>query len=317
MRPRLGRVLLFFALFALSNKHRMTTMSEIIDGNAISKAIEQELTGELSGLNMPRRPCVAFIRVGEDPASVSYVKKKGRVAGEIGIESRLHVLPESVSQQELNGLIDTLNADDSVDAILIQAPLPPHLNERDTFNRVRPDKDVDGFSNANLGFLCQEDSRAFVACTPAGIIELLKRSGVETKGRKAVVVGRSLIVGKPMALLLMKKGIDATVCVCHSKSQDMKAICSQADILIAAVGRPMTITADMVKEGACVIDVGINRVPSDKTKSGYRLVGDVDFENVAPKCSKITPVPGGVGPMTVAMLMHNTLAAYKRHMNLL
>lgn len=292
-------------------------MSEIIDGNAISKAIEQELAGELSGLNMPRRPCVAFIRVGEDPASVSYVKKKGRVAGEIGIESRLHVLPESVSQQELNGLIDTLNADDSVDAILIQAPLPPHLNERETFNRVRADKDVDGFSNANLGFLCQEDSRAFVACTPAGIIELLKRSGVQTKGRKAVVVGRSLIVGKPMALLLMKKGIDATVCVCHSKSQDMKAICSQADILIAAVGRPMTITADMVKEGACVIDVGINRVPSDKTKSGYRLVGDVDFENVAPKCSKITPVPGGVGPMTVAMLMHNTLAAYKRHMNLL
>ena len=292
-------------------------MSEIIDGNAISKAIEQELAGELSGLNMPRRPCVAFIRVGEDPASVSYVKKKGRVAGEIGIESRLHVLPESVSQQELNGLIDTLNADDNVDAILIQAPLPPHLNERDTFNRVRADKDVDGFSNANLGFLCQEDSRAFVACTPAGIIELLKRSGVETKGRKAVVVGRSLIVGKPMALLLMKKGIDATVCVCHSKSQDMKAICSQADILIAAVGRPMTITADMVKEGACAIDVGINRVPSDKTKSGYRLVGDVDFENVAPKCFKITPVPGGVGPMTVAMLMHNTLAAYKRHMNLL
>ena len=292
-------------------------MSEIIDGNAISKAIEQELAGDLSGLDMPRRPCVAFIRVGEDPASVSYVKKKGRVAGEIGIESRLHVLPESVSQQELNGLIDTLNADDNVDAILIQAPLPPHLNERDTFNRVRADKDVDGFSNANLGFLCQEDSRAFVACTPAGIIELLKRSGVETKGRKAVVVGRSLIVGKPMALLLMKKGIDATVCVCHSKSQDMKAICSQADILIAAVGRPMTITADMVKEGACVIDVGINRVPSDKTKSGYRLVGDVDFENVAPKCSKITPVPGGVGPMTVAMLMHNTLAAYKRHMNLL
>ena len=295
----------------------MTNMSEIIDGNAISKAIEQELAGELSGLNMPRRPCVAFIRVGEDPASVSYVKKKGRVAGEIGIESRLHVLPESVSQQELNGLIDTLNADDSVDAILIQAPLPPHLNERDTFNRVRADKDVDGFSNANLGFLCQEDSRAFVACTPAGIIELLKRSGVQTKGRKAVVVGRSLIVGKPMALLLMKKGIDATVCVCHSKSQDMKAICSQADILIAAVGRPMTITADMVKEGACVVDVGINRVPSAETKSGYRLVGDVDFENVAPKCSKITPVPGGVGPMTVAMLMHNTLAAYKRHMNLL
>lgn len=289
-------------------------MPKIIDGNATAKSIHEELKAELANLKFDRRPCVAFIRVGEDPASVSYVKKKERVAGEIGIESRLHILPKDTKQEDLNALIDRLNNDDAVDAILIQVPLPKQLNERDTFNRVRADKDVDGFSNANLGFLCQEDSRAFVACTPAGIIELLKRAEVPTKGKRAVVIGRSLIVGKPMALLLMKKGADATVTVCHSRSENMKEICAQADILVAAVGRPNTVSADMVKDGACVIDVGINRVPSTETKSGYRLVGDVDFQNVAPKCSAITPVPGGVGPMTVAMLMKNTLAAYKRHM---
>lgn len=291
-------------------------MPEIIDGNATAKSIHEELAAKLKSISAPRTPCVAFIRVGEDPASVSYVKKKGRVAGEIGIESRLHVLPESTQQDDLNALIDKLNADDNVDAILIQAPLPKHLCERDTFNRVRPDKDVDGFSCGNLGLLCQEDARAFTACTPAGIMELLKRYNVATAGKNVVVLGRSIIVGKPMALLLMKKGADATVTVCHSKSENLKEICSRADILIAAVGRPNTVTADMVKEGAVVIDVGINRIPCSTTKSGYRLVGDVDFENVAPKCSKITPVPGGVGPMTVAMLMVNTVRAFTRHMGL-
>ncbi len=291
-------------------------MPEIIDGNATAKSIHEELAAKLKSISAPRTPCVAFIRVGEDPASVSYVKKKGRVAGEIGIESRLHVLPESTQQDELNALIDKLNADDNVDAILIQAPLPKHLCERDTFNRVRPDKDVDGFSCGNLGLLCQEDARAFTACTPAGIMELLKRYNVATAGKNVVVLGRSIIVGKPMALLLMKKGADATVTVCHSKSENLKEICARADILIAAVGRPNTVTADMVKEGAVVIDVGINRIPCSTTKSGYRLVGDVDFENVAPKCSKITPVPGGVGPMTVAMLMVNTVRAFTRHMGL-
>lgn len=291
-------------------------MPEIIDGNATAKSIHEELAAKLKSISAPRTPCVAFIRVGEDPASVSYVKKKRRVAGEIGIESRLHVLPESTQQDELNALIDKLNADDNVDAILIQAPLPKHLCERDTFNRVRPDKDVDGFSCGNLGLLCQEDARAFTACTPAGIMELLKRYNVATAGKNVVVLGRSIIVGKPMALLLMKKGADATVTVCHSKSENLKEICSRADILIAAVGRPNTVTADMVKEGAVVIDVGINRIPCSTTKSGYRLVGDVDFENVAPKCSKITPVPGGVGPMTVAMLMVNTVRAFTRHMGL-
>lgn len=288
-------------------------MPQIIDGNATAKLVCEELSAKLKKISATRPPCVAFIRVGEDPASVSYVKKKGRVAAETGIESRLHVLPESVTQEELFKLIDSLNNDDCVDAILIQAPLPKHLSERDTFNRVSPDKDVDGFSSANLGLLCQEDPRAFTACTPAGIMELLKRYEVPTAGKRVVVIGRSIIVGKPMALLLMKKGADATVTVCHSKSENLKQICAQADIIIAAVGKPMTVTADMVKEGACVIDVGINRIPSEKTKSGYRLVGDVDFENVAPKCSKITPVPGGVGPMTVAMLMSNTVAAYMRH----
>ena len=288
-------------------------MPQIIDGNATAKIVCEELSAKLKKISATRPPCVAFIRVGEDPASVSYVKKKGRIAAETGIESRLHVLPESVTQEELFKLIDSLNNDDCVDAILIQAPLPKHLSERDTFNRVRPDKDVDGFSSANLGLLCQEDPRAFTACTPAGIMELLKRYEVPTAGKRVGVIGRSIIVGKPMALLLMKKGADATVTVCHSKSENLKQICAQADIIIAAVGKPMTVTADMVKEGACVIDVGINRIPSEKTKSGYRLVGDVDFENVAPKCSKITPVPGGVGPMTVAMLMSNTVAAYMRH----
>ena len=288
-------------------------MPQIIDGNATAKIVCEELSAKLKKISATRPPCVAFIRVGEDPASVSYVKKKGRIAAETGIESRLHVLPESVTQEELFKLIDSLNNDACVDAILIQAPLPKHLSERDTFNRVRPDKDVDGFSSANLGLLCQEDPRAFTACTPAGIMELLKRYEVPTAGKRVVVIGRSIIVGKPMALLLMKKGADATVTVCHSKSENLKQICAQADIIIAAVGKPMTVTDDMVKEGACVIDVGINRIPSEKTKSGYRLVGDVDFENVAPKCSKITPVPGGVGPMTVAMLMSNTVAAYMRH----
>jgi len=288
----------------------------IIDGNAVAQSIHQELAAELKKISASRPPCVAFIRVGEDPASVSYVKKKQSVAEAIGIKSRMHILPQDADQKTLDALIDSLNDDDGVDAMLIQAPLPKQLNERASFNRVRADKDVDGFSSANLGLLCQEDGRAFVACTPAGIVELIKRSGVPTAGKKAVVLGRSLIVGKPLALLLMQKGIDATVTVCHSKSENLAEICRSADILIAAVGRPDTIKAGMVKEGACVIDVGINRVSCAEKKSGYKLVGDVDYEGVAHLCSKITPVPGGVGPMTVAILMRNTLQAYKSHLGL-
>ncbi|MBO6102187.1 MAG: bifunctional methylenetetrahydrofolate dehydrogenase/methenyltetrahydrofolate cyclohydrolase FolD [Opitutales bacterium] len=284
-------------------------MSNLIDGNQIAGQIHAELAAKIANVK-GRRPCVALVRVGEDPASISYVAKKSKVAAEIGIESRLNILPESTSQAELDALLDRLNADDTVDAILVQAPLPKHLDEQATFNRVSPQKDVDGFSFANLGKLCQEDKSAFTACTPAGILELIKRSGVETRGKRAVVIGRSLIVGKPLALLLMQKGVDATVSVCHSRSENLAAVCAEADILISAVGRPNTVTADMVKEGACVIDVGINRIPCAEKKSGYRLVGDVDFEAVAPKCSKITPVPGGVGPMTVAMLMSNTVKSF-------
>ncbi|MBC2596360.1 bifunctional 5,10-methylenetetrahydrofolate dehydrogenase/5,10-methenyltetrahydrofolate cyclohydrolase [Ruficoccus amylovorans] len=284
---------------------------ELIDGNAISKQVQADVAAEVASLM--GQPCVTFIRVGEDPASVSYVNKKQRIAAEVGIESRLCVLPESTTQEELFLIIDELNADPGVHGILVQAPLPAHMNEREVFNRVSPLKDVDGFNAANIGKLCQEDPSAFVACTPAGIIELLKRSGVQTKGKNVAVVGRSLIVGKPVSLLLMMKAEfgDATVTVCHSRTQNLPAIVSQADIVVAAIGRAKFITADMIKEGAVVIDVGINRVEDASRKSGYRLVGDVDFEAVAPMCSAITPVPGGVGPMTVAMLMKNTLKAFK------
>ncbi len=284
-------------------------MVQIIDGNLVAKAIHEELALKLQNLE-GRKPCVALVRVGNDPASISYVTKKSKVAAEIGIESRLNILDESITQAELNALIDKLNADETVDSILVQAPLPKHLNEQETFNRVSQNKDVDGFSYANLGLLVQENKDAFVACTPAGVVELIKRSGIQTVGKRAVIIGRSLIVGKPLALCLMQKGMDASVIVCHSRSENLKEICLSADIIIAAVGRPNTLTADMVKQGAAVIDVGINRIPCAEKKTGYRLVGDVDYENVAPKCSFITPVPGGVGPMTVAMLMSNTVKAF-------
>ena len=201
-----------------------------------------------------------------------------------------------------------------MDAILIQAPLPKHLSERDTFNRVRPDKDVDGFSSANLGLLCQEDPRAFTACTPAGIMELLKRYDVPTVGKKVVVIGRSIIVGKPMATLMMQKSYpgDCTVTVCHSRSKNLKEMCLSADIIIVALGVPEFLKGDMVKEGAVIVDVGTTRMPSSVTKSGFKLTGDVLFNEVAPKCSYITPVPGGVGPMTIISLMRNTLLAGKK-----
>lgn len=286
---------------------------ELIDGNQISKDILAELKTEVAGFTGPK-PTVVFVRVGEDPASVFYVGKKQKVAAELGIESRLQVFSETITREELLAYVDELNANDSIHGILVQSPLPDHISEEEVFNRLSPDKDVDGFNAVNVGRLCQEDNRAFISCTPAGVIELLQRSGVETSGKHAVVVGRSLIVGKPAALLLMQKAKtgNATVTVAHSRTADLGAICRGADIIVAAIGRANTITADMVKDGAVVIDVGINRVEDPSRKKGYRIVGDVDFENVAPKCSKITPVPGGVGPMTVAMLMKNTVLAYKR-----
>jgi len=290
----------------------MCSKMQLIDGNAIAESIIQELEVEVGALS-GKKPVVAFIRVGEDPASVSYVRKKERTAERIGIESRLHLFPEDVSPEELYAKIDELNADPNVNGILIQAPLPKHINETETFNRVAPGKDVDGFNTVNIGKLCQEDSSGFVACTPAGIVELIKRSGIETEGKHVVVLGRSQIVGKPAALLMMRKEIpgNATVTICHSRTQDLPSITRQADVLIAAIGRPNFVTGDMIKDGVAVIDVGINRVEDASKKRGYRLVGDVEFDAVAPKASHITPVPGGVGPMTVAMLMHNTLRSFK------
>lgn len=284
---------------------------QLIDGNAIAANIIEELTAEVAQLD--GKPTIAFIRVGDDPASVSYVNKKEKTAQTIGIESRLTLLPETISQDELFAHIDKLNTDTSVHGILIQAPLPKHIDETATFNRVLPGKDVDGFNTINIGKLCQEDKSGFVACTPAGIVQLIHRSGIETEGKHVVVLGRSQIVGKPAALLMMQKSIpgNATVTICHSRTNNLPEITRQADVLIAAIGRANFVTADMVKDGVSVIDVGINRIEDVTRKRGYRLVGDVDFDAIAPKAKHITPVPGGVGPMTVAMLMKNTVEAFK------
>lgn len=285
---------------------------ELIDGNNIARQVLAELKEKIESLAGKVTPHIVVIRVGDDPASVSYVNKKQKTAAEIGMKSTLKLFPADVSQAELEATIDAFNADPSVHGILIQAPLPSHMNETEIFNRVLPGKDVDGFSTANVGKLVQEMPDAFAACTPAGIIELLERSNVESSGKHVVVIGRSLIVGKPAAMLLLSKKSNATVTVCHSRTKNLAEITRQADIIVAAIGRAKFVTEDMVKPGAVIIDVGINRIPDATKKSGFRLVGDVDFENVAPKCEKITPVPGGVGPMTVAMLMKNTLAACLR-----
>jgi methylenetetrahydrofolate dehydrogenase (NADP+)/methenyltetrahydrofolate cyclohydrolase len=285
---------------------------EVIDGNRIAAEIIAELKAEVSALK-GRRPCIALVRVGDDPASVSYVRKKGQTAAEIGIESRILLPPAAIEQAALESLVDSLNTDPGVDGILVQSPLPGHLDERAVFRRIAPDKDVDGFNPVNMGKLAQEDDTGFTACTPAGIMELLARSSVDLEGKHVVVLGRSLIVGKPAALLALQKraGANATVTVCHSRTANLPAMTRQADVLIAAIGRPEFVTADMVKPGAVVIDVGVNRVPDPSRKTGYRLVGDVDFARVSQLASKMTPVPGGVGPMTVAMLMRNTVKAFR------
>lgn len=287
---------------------------ELIDGNQIAAQIIAELKAEVAALP-GRRPCIALVRVGDDPASVSYVTKKQKTSAEIGIESRLILPPVTISQEELFKLVDGLNEDPSVDGILVQSPLPKGINEVAVFRRIAAHKDVDGFHVLNLGKVAQEDPTGFVACTPAGIMELLRRSGVKLAGKHVVVLGRSLIVGKPVALLAMQRTewANATVTVCHSQTANLPAVTRQADVLIAAIGKAEFVTADMVKPGAVVIDVGMNRVADPSRKSGHRLTGDVHFPTVSPLCSKITPVPGGVGPMTVAMLMKNTVKARRQN----
>ena len=284
---------------------------ELIDGNQIAATLVAELKAQVAAIP-GRRPCLALVRVGEDPASVSYVKKKEKTAAEIGIESRIILPPVTIPQADLEKLIDDLNADPAVDGILVQSPLPKPLNEQAVFSRIAPQKDVDGFHTVNIGKIAQEDSTGFVACTPAGIMELLARSGTDLAGKHVVVLGRSLIVGKPVGLLALQKkaGANATVTFCHSGTRDLPSITRLADVLIAAIGRAEFVTGDMIKPGAVVIDVGINRVADPSKKSGYKLVGDVHFDSVAPLATKITPVPGGVGPMTVCMLMKNTVKAW-------
>jgi methylenetetrahydrofolate dehydrogenase (NADP+)/methenyltetrahydrofolate cyclohydrolase len=285
---------------------------DLINGNEIAQEIIEELKIEVSAIQ-GGKPCVVFIRVGEDPASISYVSKKEKTAEKIGIESRLQLYPNSISQDELLEEISLANNNKEVHGILVQAPLPDHIDERTIFNHVSPSKDVDGFNAFNLGKLCQEQEDAFISCTPAGIIELIKRKNITTEGKHVVVLGRSLIVGKPAGMLFLRKGFpgNATVTFCHSRTPDLENHTRRADIIIAAIGKPQFVTKGMVKEGATIIDVGINRIEDSNKKSGFRLVGDVDFEQVAPQTKFITPVPGGVGPMTVAMLMKNTVQAFK------
>ena len=287
--------------------------AKIIDGKAIAQKLRAEY--RVRAANLAQRhgvtPGLAVILVGDNPASASYVRGKTKAAAEVGIASDTLHFDTSISEAELLAEIARLNEDDGVDGILVQLPLPDHINPSRVLNAIRPDKDVDGFHPVNAGRLLLGEP-GFVPATPAGILELLRRSGIETTGKHAVVVGRSNIVGRPLAALLLHRGIDATVTVCHSRTQDLAALTRTADILVAAIGRPRYITADMVREGAVVIDVGINRVDDPSHPRGYRLVGDVDFEAVAKKAGWITPVPGGVGPMTIALLLRNTLYAAQR-----
>lgn len=270
---------------------------QIIDGKRISQEIKDELKTKVEGYRKEgREAALAVIQVGNDPASSVYVNNKKKACTYIGIRSLSYELPEETTEEELLALIEKLNKDDTVNGILVQLPLPGHINEDRVIGAISPKKDVDGFHPENVGKLVIGE-RGFVSCTPAGIIQLLKRSGIEIAGKNCVVIGRSNIVGKPMALLMLRE--NATVTIAHSKTQNLKELCRQADILIVAIGKPQFITADYIKEGAVVIDVGIHRNENGK------LCGDVKFDEVAEHTSAITPVPGGVGPMTIAMLMNN------------
>ena len=284
-------------------------MSELISGKIISTQINEELCLEVKQLKTKGiEPCLAVVLVGEDPASEVYVRNKKRTSEEIGMRSIGHNLPDTTTQRELETLIQSLNADPAVHGILCQFPLPEGLDEKKVIQTIAPEKDVDGLHPLNAGLIAMGIPK-FISCTPYGVLQMLKRSGISTSGKNVVVLGRSNLVGRPIATLLSSKGWDATVTVCHSRTSDLAEVTSQADILIAAIGIPEFVKANMVKPGAVVIDVGINRIDDPNKAKGTRLVGDVAFEEVAAKASFITPVPGGVGPMTIAMLMVNTVNA--------
>lgn len=283
--------------------------ARIIDGFAIAQKIRGQTALEVSALKEKGiHPCLAVILVGENPASVSYVSAKKKALAEAGMADRSVNLPCGVSEAELLGTIADLNRDTSVHGILVQLPLPSHIDEQKVIAAIAPEKDVDGFHPVNAGKLLIGQT-GFVPCTPYGVTVLLKEAGVPTDGAHAVVVGRSNIVGKPLALLLARKDINATVTLCHTGTKNLASFTRSADILVAAMGRPKAVTADMIKPGAAVIDVGVNRIPDNTKKSGFRLVGDADFEAVLDVAGFITPVPKGVGPMTIAMLLRNTLHA--------
>tara|TARA_B100000809_G_scaffold67647_1_gene64695 strand:+ start:918 stop:1808 length:891 start_codon:yes stop_codon:yes gene_type:complete len=282
-------------------------MADIISGKTIRDQILEELRPEVERLtNAGTQPCLAVILVGSDPASQVYVGSKRRTSEQLGMRSLSHDLPATTTQEELEALIRQLNDDPTVHGILCQLPLPDELNEVRVIQTLSPDKDVDGLHPINAGLIAMGTPK-FISCTPYGVLQLLKRSGVQTSGSHAVVLGRSNLFGRPMATLLSSKGWDATVTTCHSRTRDLPSVTSQADILIAALGRPEFVTTEMVKPGAVVIDVGINRIEDASAPKGSRLVGDVAYGPVSEIASAITPVPGGVGPMTIAMLMVNTV----------
>lgn len=295
------------------NLNKECKMMKNIDGKAVAEKVLNECKDEIADLKAKGvTPGLAVVLIGEDPASKVYVGSKARKCEELGIYSLKIEMPAESTQEEVMKVVEDLNNNEKVDGILVQSPPPAHIDEDAIVRAIDPAKDVDGFHPVNVAKLVLEDPSGFIPCTPHGCMRLLEDAGVETSGAEAVVIGRSMIVGKPMALLLMGKSGNATVTVAHSRTKDLAAVCRRADIIVAAIGMPEFVTADMVKDGAVVIDVGINRVEDASKKRGYKLVGDVAYDEVAPKCSAITPVPGGVGPMTIAMLIKNTVIAAGR-----
>lgn len=287
----------------------------VIDGKQVAADVRAEVAKKVADLKTKGiTPCLAVILVGENPASVSYVTGKQKALAEVGMSDRSVKLPELTTEEELLKLIDQLNKDDSVHGILVQLPLPKHINEDKVIMAIDPSKDVDGFHPVSVGNL-MIGRPGFLPCTPHGIIVMLQKAGIETSGKHAVVIGRSNIVGKPVSILLARKDVNCTVTMCHTGTKNMAEITRQADILVVASGHPHTLTKDMAKDGAVIIDVGVNRIPDSSKKSGFRLIGDCDFDDLKEKASFITPVPGGVGPMTIAMLMQNTLESAQNRLN--
>ncbi len=285
----------------------------LIDGKKTSELLQSEIAEEVINIknNGGKIPHLAAVLVGNDGGSETYVAGKVKACEKVGFKSTLIRYDDTVTQDDLLKCISQLNCDEDLDGFIVQLPLPKHISEEKVIEAINPHKDVDGFHPVNVGRMVA-GMPAFISATPFGIMELIKRYKIETSGKNCVVIGRSNIVGRPMSILLSQKGIDCTVTLCHSRTKNLKEVCAQADIIVAALGMAEFLTGDMVKEGAVVIDVGITRVKSDKTKSGWKLLGDVKFDEVAPKCSFITPVPGGVGPMTIASLLYNTLLSSKK-----